>query len=91
MTAKIRLIETVLLGACDQRMVECALLPEGVSVTVSEIQDGFPPAGRTVRTMTWDQIEDLDFVSKLFDLETVRVFRTVAKLLSQAGNLRSCL
>lgn len=91
MVAKIRLIETVVVQAGEERMIECALAPEGVTITISTADWGFPPGSRSVRSLDWDQVSDLDFVSKLFDLETVRVFRIVAKLLGQAVNLKSCL
>jgi hypothetical protein len=91
MTAKIRLIETVVVQAGEERMIECVLDQAGVTITISTSDWGFPPGSRSVRSLAWDQVSDLDFVSKLFDLETVLVFRVVAQLLGQAENLKSCL
>lgn len=90
MAAKIRLIEFVPVEEGRQRRVECALTPAGVTVSLAWHGDDQDHTLQE-RDISWDEIDNLDLVSELFDLETVRVFRIVAQLLGQARNLRSCL
>ena len=90
MAAKIRLIEFVPVEEGRERRVECALGPDGVTVSLAWHSDN-QNQNIQVRDIFWDEIDNLDLVSKLFDLETVRVFRIVAQLLGQARDLKSCL
>lgn len=37
----------------------------------------------------WSDVDDVELLAELFDIETVRVFRQIVKLLGRAYNLRN--